>query len=157
MVIGLGLGTLFPEIRPEPASRTTHAGGLAVGVIGLLVGGGLTEFFRRGGSLVLRREAMGFGDVTLMAMIGAFLGWQAAVLTFFLGPFFGLAHALWKLVRYVAKRISGGQLIEYRPRNPFWPLPEHGRRRPWSSPGRGSGRTGRSPGSSVCSRSYSGS
>ncbi|MDD5045024.1 MAG: prepilin peptidase [Candidatus Omnitrophica bacterium] len=35
------------------------------------------------------KESMGFGDVELLAMIGAFLGWQKAVLTFFLAPFFG--------------------------------------------------------------------
>jgi Flp pilus assembly protein protease CpaA len=34
---------------------------------------------------------MGFGDVTLMAMIGALLGWQAALMVFFIAPFFGLA------------------------------------------------------------------
>ncbi len=121
MVIALGLGTIFPEIRLDPAHRDTHGGGLAVGIIGLLVGGGLTEFFRLAGSLALRREAMGFGDVTLLAMIGAFLGWQAAVLTFFIGPFFGLAHALWKLVRYVGKRVSGGKLSSTDREIPFGP------------------------------------
>jgi leader peptidase (prepilin peptidase)/N-methyltransferase len=35
-------------------------------------------------------ESMGFGDVKLLAMVGAFLGWQKAVATFFLAPFFGL-------------------------------------------------------------------
>lgn len=35
-------------------------------------------------------ESMGGGDVKLMAMIGAFLGWQSAILTFFLAPFFGV-------------------------------------------------------------------
>ena len=95
------------------------------------------------GSLALRREAMGFGDVTLMAMIGAFLGWQAAVLTFFLAPFFGLAHALWKLVVYRRETADRRPIIERRPRNPFRALPEHGGRRCCSCPGPGSGRTGR--------------
>lgn len=34
-------------------------------------------------------ESMGGGDIKLLAMIGAFLGWPGAVLTFFLAPFFG--------------------------------------------------------------------
>jgi leader peptidase (prepilin peptidase)/N-methyltransferase len=69
----------------------------------------------------MRKEAMGFGDVTLMAMIGAFLGWQGAVLTFFIGPFFGLAHALWKLVRKVAKWLTGKQLSSADHEIPFGP------------------------------------
>jgi leader peptidase (prepilin peptidase)/N-methyltransferase len=121
MALGLGLGTLFPEIRLEPAARHTHTDALIVGVVGLLVGGGLTEFFRLAGSLVARKEAMGFGDVTLMAMIGAFLGWQAAVLTFFIAPFFGLAHALWKWGRKVAKWLTGKQLTSADHEIPFGP------------------------------------
>ncbi len=52
-------------------------------------------------SLILQREAMGFGDVTLMAMIGAFLGWQPMVIVFFLSPFAGALVGLvkWILIR----------------------------------------------------------
>jgi prepilin signal peptidase PulO-like enzyme (type II secretory pathway) len=39
----------------------------------------------------IAKEGMGFGDVTLLAAIGSFLGWQASVLVFFLAPFMGLA------------------------------------------------------------------
>jgi leader peptidase (prepilin peptidase)/N-methyltransferase len=109
MIIGVVGGALFPDVRPVPSTALTHWDGLWVGIVGLVVGAGLTQFFRFTFSHVFRREAMGFGDVTLIGMIGAFLGWQAAVLTFFIGPFFGLAHALWKLVAYVGKRLSGRQ------------------------------------------------
>ncbi len=50
------------------------------------------------GSAVLKREAMGFGDVTLMAMLGAFLGWQASLMVFFLAPLAGIAIGLPMLV-----------------------------------------------------------
>ena len=40
------------------------------------------------------REALGFGDVKMAAMIGAFLGWPAAVLTFALVGVVGTALAL---------------------------------------------------------------
>jgi leader peptidase (prepilin peptidase)/N-methyltransferase len=121
MFIAVGLGTLDPAIRPEPARADSALGGLGTGILGLVVGGGLTEVVRLGGSMALRREAMGFGDVTLMGMIGAFLGWQAAVLTFFIGPFFGLAHAVWKLVVYVGKRVSGRKLSSADREIPFGP------------------------------------
>ncbi len=121
MVVALVLGTVFPAIRPEPGLALTYGAGFWVGVKGLLVGGGLTALVRMLGSLALKREAMGFGDVTLMAMIGAFIGWQGAVLTFFLAPFFGLAHALWKLVLYLGKRFSGRPLSSADREIPFGP------------------------------------
>jgi leader peptidase (prepilin peptidase) / N-methyltransferase len=123
MVIGVGLGTLCPQVRPTPASwpAITHFQGLWVGGLGLVAGAGLTQFVRKSAGFFFRREAMGFGDVTLMGMVGAFLGWQAAVLTFFLGPFFGIGHALWKLLKYIRKRLVGGQLSSSDRELPFGP------------------------------------
>ncbi len=121
MAIGIGLGWLWPAIRPQPATAATHLGGLWVGLCGLAVGAGLTQFVRLSASFLLRREAMGFGDVTLLGMVGAFMGWQAAVLTFFLAPFFGLAHAAWKMLVYLRKWLAGDQLSSADRELPFGP------------------------------------
>jgi len=43
-------------------------------------------------------ESMGGGDVKLLAMIGAFLGWKIAILTFFLAPFFGAIVGIFNLI-----------------------------------------------------------
>jgi len=43
-------------------------------------------------------ESIGGGDVKLLAMIGAFLGWQRALMTFFLAPFMGLAIGVYLLI-----------------------------------------------------------
>jgi prepilin signal peptidase PulO-like enzyme (type II secretory pathway) len=65
---------------------------------GMAIGGGMIWAVRVSGRIALRREAMGFGDVTLMAMLGAFLGWQACLMIFFLAPFAGLIVGVLTLV-----------------------------------------------------------
>ncbi len=64
--------------------------GFAVSALGFVVGGGIVWAVRIVGGLILRREAMGFGDVILMAMIGSFIGWQPVVVAFFLAPVIAL-------------------------------------------------------------------
>ncbi len=59
MAIGLVVGCLFPDIRPVPSTASTHWDGFLVGVTGLLVGGGLTQFVRLVASAVTRREGDG--------------------------------------------------------------------------------------------------
>lgn len=75
---------------PEWIAAWPHLHGLAVSVVGLIVGGGVTWLMRILGYWALRREAMGMGDVVLMAMIGSFLGWQASIMVFFMAPMFAL-------------------------------------------------------------------
>jgi leader peptidase (prepilin peptidase)/N-methyltransferase len=75
------------------------------------VGGGLIWFVRFFGKLALRREAMGFGDVTLMAMLGAFLGWQPALLIFFLAPFAGLIVGVVKFLVRRSNEIPYGPFL----------------------------------------------
>jgi len=43
------------------------------------------------GGWTLKREAMGFGDVVLMAMIGSFVGWQGTIAVFMLAPLLAVA------------------------------------------------------------------
>ena len=61
--------------------------GLFTSLVGLAVGGGIVWAIRIIASWAMNMEAMGFGDVTLMAMIGAFIGWQGSLIAFFLAPF----------------------------------------------------------------------
>jgi prepilin signal peptidase PulO-like enzyme (type II secretory pathway) len=78
-----------------------HWQGLCTSLIGLAFGGALIWGVRIVGAWALQKEAMGFGDVTLVAMIGAFLGWQPSLLAFFLAPFAALfiAVAQWLITR----------------------------------------------------------
>ena len=72
--------------------------GLLTALVGLAGGGLVVWTVRLVSRWSLGREAMGFGDVTLLAMIGAFVGWQPAVLVFFLAPLAGVVVGLLQLV-----------------------------------------------------------
>ncbi len=80
-------------------------------VFGLAVGGGTVWAVRIVGGHAMGREAMGFGDVTLMAMIGAFLGWQASLLTFAFAPFAALFIALAQVIATRKTEIAFGPYL----------------------------------------------
>ena len=121
MFLGIVIATIWPQVRASPAVASGHLAAFWTGFLVRLVAAAVTLAVRQFFSFVFRREAMGLGDVTLMGMIGAYLGWQAAVLTFFLGAFLGLGHALWKLVRYLKKWLVGGQLSTSDRELPYGP------------------------------------
>jgi prepilin signal peptidase PulO-like enzyme (type II secretory pathway) len=75
--------------------------GLFTSLIGMAFGGGLVWAVRIIGSQAMGQEAMGFGDVTLMSMIGAFTGWQATLVIFFMAPMAALFISVtqWILTR----------------------------------------------------------
>ena len=67
------------------------AGGLLNALVGAAVGWALLWVVRTAGGYVLKQEAMGWGDVKMLAMIGAFVGWKGVLLTVFLGALAGSA------------------------------------------------------------------
>lgn len=87
--------------------RHWHA--LAWSSAGLIAGASVTGVARDISSRVLGQQAMGFGDVTLMAMIGSFVGWQAVLLVFLLAPIAGLT------VGVMIRLLTGKTYLPYGP------------------------------------------
>lgn len=58
-------------------------------VLGAAVGFALLFTVARVGQWAFREEAMGGGDIKMMAMVGSFVGWQGVLLTVFVGALLG--------------------------------------------------------------------
>jgi leader peptidase (prepilin peptidase) / N-methyltransferase len=78
---GLALGILFALAAGKQA--------LGVALLGAAVGFGMLWLIAIAGEWMFKQEAMGGGDIKMMAMVGAFLGWQGTLLTVFLGALIG--------------------------------------------------------------------
>jgi leader peptidase (prepilin peptidase)/N-methyltransferase len=128
MLLGLGLATGVSNMQlmqvwvdwnqvdpirgpyiPDWIKLHPHWHGLAFSLAGLVIGAGITWLVRMIARCVLGTDALGFGDVTLMAMIGSFLGWQPVVFVFLLAPPCGIVAAL--LLRFAKRR----QILPYGP------------------------------------------
>lgn len=68
----------------------------------------ITRIEGRTTSVVIPREAMGFGDVKFMACIGAFIGWQGALFALFAGSIVGSVAGLTGL--FLARDRAGVRL-----------------------------------------------
>jgi leader peptidase (prepilin peptidase)/N-methyltransferase len=75
------------------AASTVLPPGFVSALLGLLLGGGLFYLVA-----MVSRGGMGGGDIKLIAMIGAFLGWQNVLLTIFIGAFVGSLAGLFLIL-----------------------------------------------------------
>lgn len=83
-LVGIPVGLIAGSfILPDPFMRMSDLGYRAA-VGGFFVGGGLFYLIA-----VLSRGGMGGGDIKMMAMVGAFMGWKSVLLTTFLGSLTG--------------------------------------------------------------------
>lgn len=89
---------------PDWVNTHPHWHGFAFSVTGALAGIGLTWLVRILSALVLGTESLGFGDVTLMGMIGCYVGWQPILFVLLLAPLCSLVVA-WGL------SIGSGRLL----------------------------------------------
>ncbi len=87
IVLGLVLGPLVFKT------------GFINSLIGMALGGGTFYLIA-----VASRGGMGGGDIKLIAMIGAFLGWKAVLLTIFVGSFLGAIVGIWLMIFKGMKR-----------------------------------------------------
>lgn len=85
IITGLIAGSL---ILPDPFDRFSSLG-FRESIIGLAAGGAIFFLIAEVSYRILRQEAMGGGDIKMMAMIGAFMGWKSVLLTTFSGSLLG--------------------------------------------------------------------
>jgi len=85
-----------------------HINGLLSSLFGYLVGGAWIWGIRILGTLAFGKEAMGLGDVHILAAVGAVTGWVIPSITFFVAPVFGLLWALWLWARRNQRELPYG-------------------------------------------------
>jgi leader peptidase (prepilin peptidase)/N-methyltransferase len=105
-VEGIALSALVPSLHAQ------HSGlypvdclrSLSAALVGLVTGSGIVLWIALIAEAVLKKEAMGFGDVKFVGAIGTFCGWHGAVFSIFGGAAFG---TLWLAAALAWQKISG--------------------------------------------------
>jgi leader peptidase (prepilin peptidase)/N-methyltransferase len=117
---GIVLGVLFSWWAPTDTSgtqlllrilgwkapSTTHALGLLDSVLGAAIGAGFFYLAWAVYYLIRKRHGLGFGDIALMAMAGAFLGLKLVVFVLFTAPVLGAVYAIFLLLRSTLRKSS---------------------------------------------------
>jgi leader peptidase (prepilin peptidase)/N-methyltransferase len=102
---GLGLGLVL--------SVSGGLDGFLDALLGAAAGFALLYLIAVAGEKLFKKEAMGGGDIKMMAMVGAFLGWQGVPLTIFGGALLGtLVFLPLQAVRVLVAKAKGRETNE---------------------------------------------
>ena len=108
LLIPISFIDLHTTLIPDSISISGIVLGLALSVfrglvlislIGAIAGALLISIIIIAGRKVYKQEVMGYGDIKLAAMIGAFVGWAGVLLTVMIGSFLGAVYGLIQIKR----------------------------------------------------------
>lgn len=108
--VGMMLAAAIPSLHGVDANLPFPLGnlqGITAAITGAVVGSGVLLWIARFAEALLRKEAMGDGDLVLMGCIGAFCGWQGAVFAIFGGSVIG---GIFIALMILVNRACGWQL-----------------------------------------------
>jgi leader peptidase (prepilin peptidase)/N-methyltransferase len=116
-VLGLLFSLLVPALHGQQGDffAVDSLRSVTAGLQGMLIGSGLVLWIALIAETLLRKEAMGFGDVKFMGAIGAFCGWQGAVFAVFGGAIVG---TVWFAVALLWRKLSGQTYLAPRSETP---------------------------------------
>lgn len=105
-MIGLTLSLLVPALhgQQEGIWLVDSLRAVTISAHGMLIGSGVVLWIALVAEVILKKEAMGFGDVKFVGAIGAFCGWQGAVFAMFGGAIVG---TVWFVVALLWQKLSG--------------------------------------------------
>lgn len=105
-VLGVLLSLLVPALHGQDSGLffVDSLRSVLTSTQGLLIGSGLLLWIALVAELLLKKEAMGFGDVKFIGMIGAFCGWQGAVFSLFGGALVG---TVWLVLAWLWQKLTG--------------------------------------------------
>jgi leader peptidase (prepilin peptidase)/N-methyltransferase len=112
---GIGIGVMFSFFSTFVSWQDS--------LLGLLAGGGILYAIALTYLLLRKQEGMGGGDIKLLAMIGAFLGWQSLPFVLFMSSITGSIIGLLAMIQQKKRRQYPNPLrplsLLFRPRLSF--------------------------------------
>jgi leader peptidase (prepilin peptidase)/N-methyltransferase len=108
---GMVLGLIASFALPQLHGQATHGGGLLRSFLGLLAGGGFLWAVGTIAEKILKKEAMGGGDVKLLGLIGAVLGPLAVFWTIFVSSIIGSIVGIYYRIRRGDEAIPFGPFL----------------------------------------------
>ena len=104
IVLGLALSFLTPRLSWWDS------------LLGIILGGGIFYLIARVYTLIRRKEGLGGGDIKLLGMIGAFLGWKGVAFTILVSSVSGTIIALplmWRSAKGLGSELRYGPFLAF--------------------------------------------
>ena len=98
IIIGILISFINVFLGTTPFERFTEA------LLGILAGSGSLILLAIAGKFMFKQDAMGGGDIKLMAGVGAFIGWQRVLLAIFIAAFIGSIIGIFLIITKKMKK-----------------------------------------------------